>query len=60
MDTKLGLVIKFDEKNTAISKKSTMLSCQQILMSFLFFLIYVKFGVIQKSDCRCTVRNLNT
>ena len=37
MDMKLGPVTKFDKKNTAISKKSAMTSCQQILMSLLFF-----------------------
>ena len=38
MDMKLEPVTKFDKKNTAISKKLTMTSCQQILMSLLFFL----------------------
>ena len=34
---KLGPVIKLNKKNTVTLKKLTMMSCQQIVMSLLFF-----------------------
>ena len=37
IDIKLGPVIKLNKKNTVTLKKLTMMSCQQIVMSLLFF-----------------------
>ena len=37
IDIKLGPVIKLNKKNTVTLKKFMMMSCQQIVMSLLFF-----------------------
>ena len=56
---KLGPVTKFDKKNTAISKKINDDIMSANFNVIVIFFIYVKFGVIQKSDFRSTVLNLN-
>ena len=55
MDMKLGPVTKLNKENTAMSKKIDddimSASCNVIVI----FSIYVKFGVMQRPDFRCTV-----